>query len=161
MIDPSSPILMLACERANACACVKTLSDGKIWVISPYHEMVDYPEIEEVEIESAVCRHGYDPIEMKFDNLEKLKEFLAKTLISTRRAMGCPEPKSEDIKALIHFATPEMVVKILDRVENELIPKAEFEAAKNIMNDLVNKTPAVQTSPELQKRIHGLIAKCP
>ena len=165
MIDKNSRLIMKACNLAGGWAYIQTLSDKKIWVIRPgYRDTDDFEEINDMDIEDlimiGVCKHGFEPIEMEFENLAALIEFLGDTLIKTRRAMGYPEPSSENIKELIRFASPEMVGKILDRLEKELIPNAQFEPAKNIMNDLLEKTPAVKDSPDLQERIEKLLAKC-
>lgn len=161
MFDENSRLKMLAWTPGDAMAYVKTLNNGKIWVISPYHKIVGYEEIDEDTVAIAVVKHGFELMEMEFENLAALDEFLGKKLVETRRAMGFPEPSSERIKDLICFAPPDMVERMLDRVEKELIPNGEFKTVKSLLTDLTVKTPAVKESLNLQQRIQNLLAKCP
>ncbi|HUT54310.1 MAG TPA: hypothetical protein VM658_13055 [bacterium] len=131
--------------------------DGeRLILLRPPYKVYDQTSTDEPTLEAAVSRYGYQPMNREFEDWEPLVEFLEEQAIKTRRALGYPPPRMENIRGLIRFATKEMAHEILARVEKELIPGHELITASGILADL-QELDAVKSDPELPGRIQFLL----
>jgi hypothetical protein len=60
---------------------------------------------------------------------------------------------------LIHFAPPDILANYLDRIERELIPGREWEAAQELLTVLLG-VEAVRSEVTLYERTRRLLESC-
>jgi hypothetical protein len=108
---------------------------------------------------TAIQQHGFLPEDRSFPDWAFLIDHLKKKIIETRRTRGDEEPTAESIRKLFHFAPRYILAEYLDRIESELLPGREWNAAATILTEML-RVETVRTDAALFERTLDLLDQC-
>jgi hypothetical protein len=108
--------------------------DEKITLIRPPYVSANEALTDESKIEPAIRLYGFTASRETFNNWDELISFLRSEILKSRHKQGRPllEPGMAG-KHLLELAPPEILMSFLERVEKELLPREEWDAAENVL----------------------------
>lgn len=131
----------------------------QIQVVRPPYQRWNLAIVPESTLEAAIQHHGFAAEEKTFPDWRSLIVHLKDQIVQTRQAQGRGAPDSEAIRNLVHRAPPKILGSYLDRIESELLPNRELEAALDILTRLL-EVEAVKTNQDLYRRALHLLSRC-
>ena len=148
---------LLAAAPADGCAFVK---NGKeILLVRPPYQRWNLSVVPESSVEKAVSTYGFESAEGSFNDWGSLIAFLEKRMVEERKARGQEIPTSESIKALVKLAPKDILNDYLKRVESELLPNREWDAASDLLVTLL-RVDTIENDPDLRTRTLDLLDRC-
>jgi hypothetical protein len=129
-----------------------------IYLVRPPYRARDRVEVNEAAVERAIRAHGFAPELLPFQDWDALVSFLRERIVSTSRARA---EKAEETKAaarLLKNATPAVLEGYLDRIEHELLPSLEIDAALRLLTAM-SGLEVVAAAPALRDRTASLLAR--
>jgi len=129
---------------------------NKLMLLRPPYKQGNCSLVSEATMEKAVNHHSFTVEHDQFNDWNSLIHFLQARLVKERKALGYPSLGDRAGQELLRRAPKEIVVRFLDRIESELFPAQQWEAALEILTVLLD-APSVVKDPELSTRIHTLL----
>jgi hypothetical protein len=149
-------IHVLATLPLDGCALVE--NEGRTFLVRPPYDATTRIEIQRDSIEKAITAHGFQASNEQFNTWSELIKYLKGLLTSTAR----PEDREalDDVAIrLLHRAPESVLARYLERIEHELVPAKELEAATRMLTVLIGLEP-VKASPLLMDRALRLTGVC-
>jgi len=149
--------MKLKLEAALAVEGTGIIRSGEILrLLRPPYLLHESPVLPEESIADAISRCGFVPSSEQFATWEEAICFLNKEVMERRRALNRELPDLISGSELVGVAPEDVLTKFLDRVEQELIPKGNFEHAENLLLAIVSSD-AVTRYPSLVTRAAKLL----
>ncbi|HLM76124.1 MAG TPA: hypothetical protein VK459_25635 [Polyangiaceae bacterium] len=129
-----------------------------IYLVRPPYQKRDLVEVNEATVERAIHAHGFAPELLPFQDWSALIDFLRERIVSTSRARAERASETKAAALLLRNATPAVLEGYLDRVEHELLPSLDLDAALRLlcaMSGLEN----VASEPALRDRTASLLER--
>lgn len=130
----------------------------RIYLIRPPYISRNKIPATETAVERAITIYGYAASEREFDSLSALITHLDAERIKHRKAAGEPDLSEEEVSQFIQKAPLNVIQDFLQRIDKELIPAHEWNAASRLLADIL-LNPSVQASPILMQQCANLLRK--
>lgn len=143
-------LTLIAAAYDDGYAFVK--QDDLTYSFRPPYRRQDKSQVEPQAAERAVTTFGYEATNLPFDNWEGVAAHLSRRAVEARKLRGLGAPDSARIRGLVEKAQPPNVRSYLDRIEQELLPGQEWEAADSLLSALFNNLAILQD--------RNLLARC-
>ncbi len=150
-------IEILATALEDGWAYVKR--DEDILLLRPPYEEWNVSPSSKATVEKAVSVHGFERLHRSFDDWDSLIGFLEESLMDVRRAQGQKMPSSDSITEIVKFAPKEVVYTYFNRVESELIPNREYQAAVDLLTKIL-ESDNVRNDVQMYERARDLLHRC-
>jgi len=111
--------------------------DDKLYVFRPPYRDEQRLEISPEDTMKAVCDHAFVPINHMCEDTDAAIVFLKEKYVEAMEARGIREPTDEDLRDAWRFASDEILLRCLERAEQEWIPAGKEEAAKRLARDII------------------------
>lgn len=135
------------------------IKDEKLYLLRPPYRSADLIEASKKDLASAVHKYGFQECNAAFNNLSETINFLNKKYVELMKKQGVSLPKQEELKALLKYATDEILTEYLDKAENEFIPQRNLDAAESIALELM-RLEKVFENEIMFNRALDIIQKC-
>ncbi|MBF0138492.1 MAG: hypothetical protein HQL65_19860 [Magnetococcales bacterium] len=142
-------IELVAIHEEDGSAFVRT-EDGLIVIRPPYHAWSRYNATESM-VEQGIVQHGFTQAEGNFSDWQALIQHLKHVQIAAHKNRETTTINERDIENLIYEMPADHLALFLDRVEKELLPKAQWAAAEKLLTKMLG-IPTLQQSKELNNR---------
>lgn len=109
--------------------------DGELRMFRPPYST--YIILEPTDVSKAVHAYGFEFCEHEFDTLSEVIAFLKDEVIKGR---GIKFPTDEQLKDTWKYASVDILLKTLGRIENEWIPQGKLEPAVRLATDIMEIT---------------------
>ena len=131
--------------------------EQEVWLLRPPYRRETMTLANDATFQRALLDPGFEPVDREFATWAELIELLRQTLVerSPRRA---PEEKAAG-RALLPYASVEVLQRYLDRVERELIPAKSWLSAQEILVALI-ATERARSDEALHRRAATLLERC-
>ncbi len=150
-------LTLLAAALEDGWAFVK---DGtQIRLIRPPFKKNSCFVVPERTVEKAVHSYNFAFMEHEFADWLGLVKFLKEQLIEARKAKGQIVPTLDSIKDVLHYAPSHTLIAYLNRIESELLPNHEFDAAEDLLITLINLD-SVRDDKVLLSRATAMLRRC-
>lgn len=148
---------LLAAALEDGWAFVKR--GEEVLLVRPPYRQWSISVVPESTVEKAVHAHGFTLMKEKFADWSSLVAYLQKQLVETRKAQGQAVPESESVQRLVHYAPRHILVSYLDRIQLDLLPNREWNAALDLLTTLIDLE-AIKKDPNLFDRTVDLLKRC-
>lgn len=111
------------------------------------------------ELEEAVLKHGFHSVDYPFRNYSELIQFIKDEYVKVNKEIGKTVPEMEELKELLDYASEDVLLRFLEKAENELISEGKIEAAELLALDLM-KLDKVIENKKLFDHALNIIYKC-
>ncbi|MEO5349661.1 MAG: hypothetical protein H7836_08455 [Magnetococcus sp. YQC-3] len=149
---------LVAMAAEDGWAFVRT-QDGLCVARPPYQGWSKEMATEEM-LEQAICQHGFREAGGQFPDWSALIRHLKEAQVATWQATGDDPFTGQEIEELVHeLSAEELEREFLDRVEQELLPAARWEAAERLLTKLLGMRVVRQSDP-LNDRTCALLRQC-
>lgn len=132
--------------------------DGQVLVVRPPYRRHSLSEVSQATVEKAVSAHGFQVAQGTFDDWRSLVTFLREQIVEAREAQGQKVPEPDEVKRLVGRAPPRVLERYLDRIDSELLPGREWNAALELLTTLL-RLAGLKNSPRLHDRAIELLDK--
>ncbi|MBM4036362.1 MAG: hypothetical protein FJ291_31895 [Planctomycetes bacterium] len=146
---------LVAAALEDGWAFVET--EGELLLVRPPYRQSMTRQVPQTALQTAVSTYGFEVRAETFDDWAALIEFLRARLIESREAAGQTQP--QDSREILRRAPRSLLLKYLDRIEQELLPRREWQAVSNILGVLL-ESPGLHQDPQLHQRVVRLLARC-
>jgi hypothetical protein len=148
---------LIAAAFSDGLAFVR--EDKKILLIRPPYKRAGSSVVSEGIAEKAVTQYGFTATENEFINWTELIEFLRDKIVAQQIAAGHEIPARGVANGLLQHLPEESIVRLLDRVENELIPGGEYEAAIDFTSS-IGALEIWMQNHKICKRVNKILLRC-
>lgn len=149
-------IKLIAVNYSDAYALVEI--EGSKYAVRPPFKTKGR-SISSEDVVKAISLYGFLPEQKDFESWSDLLRYLSSEAIEHRKALGFESPKSENIRKIVEKAPLEQVKKFLLRIEEELIPNSEINAAQHLLTSLIRNS-LVRNNDEVFKKCAYLLEEC-
>ena len=132
--------------------------DCQVLVVRPPYRLNSLSGASEATVQKAVSAHGFQVAQGTFGDWRSLVEFLREQIVEARKARGQKVPEPAEVKRLVRHAPPRVLERYLDRIESELLPGREWNAALELLTTLL-RLDSVKKSSHLHSRAIELLEK--
>lgn len=129
-----------------------------ISLVRPPYGQRDIVEVNEAAVERAIHAHGFTPELLPFQDWGALVAFLRERIVSTSRARAERASETKAAARLLRDAPPAVLGGYLDRVEHELLPSLELDAALRLLTAM-SGLEAVAKDPAVRDRTAALLER--
>jgi hypothetical protein len=130
-----------------------------LFLLRPPYTVSSKIQCTEKELEEAVVKHGFRSVDYSFSNYSQLIRFIKDEYIKANKKSDKTVPTLEELKELLGYASEDVLIRLLDRAETELIPGGKIEAAESLALDLM-KLDKIIGNKKLLDRVIDIIYKC-
>jgi hypothetical protein len=106
---------------------------GRLRLLRPPYTLTNSPILPEESIEEAILRHGFTAADQEFATWNEVINFLNQQVVEARHELGDNIPESIPGADIMDVAPEEVLRDFMDRVERDLIPRAKYAHAENIL----------------------------
>ncbi len=132
---------------------------GSVRLVRPPYRKNNVSIVSEETVEKAISTHGFIAEEKDFPDWYSLIIHLRDRLIQERKAQGRSVPGLEAARNLVQYAPQHVVKNYLDRVETDLFPESNWDAAMSLLLVLL-ESQGVKVDEGLKERTTTLLRKC-
>jgi hypothetical protein len=129
-------IELIALSRTDGWAFVRI--EGDVILIKPPYGRRHVSHASESLVEKAVIGHGFAMVHRSYDDWPSLISFLRGEIEHARAELKIAMPDEEMMRELLADASDEILDRFLDRVEKELLPAGERDAALQALTTLIS-----------------------
>jgi hypothetical protein len=134
--------------------------EGKMFLMRPPYLSSNTSEIPEGNVEMAVKSFGFEKMEVSFENVSRLVEYVEKAYLDSfnefAKNLGIELPSSAELKDILKQASESVLSEYLDKAKNELVPQGYIDAAASLVFDLL-ELEKVQNNLEMLKKATGIL----
>lgn len=127
-----------------------------IYLVRPPYQKRDLVEVNEAAVERAIRAHGFAPELLPFQDWGALTSFLRERIVSASRERAEKSGETKAAARLLRNATPAVLEGYLDRIEHELLPSLDLDAALRLLSAM-SGLETVASSPALRDRSASLL----
>lgn len=135
------------------------VQEDKIFLLRPPYVASNQIEVTERDVENAMHLHGFEECNFDFNSLPEVIEFLKNEYIESMKNQGTGLPSSEQLRELLKYAPDDVLLRYLEKAENELIPEGKLNAAESIALELM-KLDKVRENREMHDMAADILEKC-
>jgi hypothetical protein len=125
-------------------------------LVRPPYQQWALTSVSEGAVETAVQHHGFVLEEKSFSDWGSLIAHLKEQYLAWRHERGVAIPDVEEVRSLIHLAPTYILENYMNRIEDELLPQGEWQAAMKLLAYLLG-VEAVKSDSDLYERALGLL----
>lgn len=129
-----------------------------IYLVRPPYQKRDLVEVHEAAVERAIRAHGFAPELLPFQDWDALVDFLRGRIVTASRERAEKSGETQAAARLLRNATPAVLASYLDRIEHELLPSLEIDAALRLLTAM-SGLETVASDPALQGRTASLLER--
>jgi hypothetical protein len=129
-----------------------------IYLVRPPYEKRELVEVNEATVERAIHAHGFAVELLPFQDWGSLINFLRERIVSSSRARAEQSDETKAAARMLRQATPAVIEGYLDRVERELLPALEIDAALRLLTAM-SGLETVASEPALRDRAASLLER--
>lgn len=148
---------LVAIAEEDGWAFVRT-EDG-LFTIRPPYQAWNKTKTSESIMEQGIFHHGFAHAKMDFQDFPALIKHLKQVQADAWNNQESGAFTGREIEDLVHELPAEKLAEFLDRVEEELIPTAQWEAAKKLLTTFVG-VKTVRMDDDLNNRVRSLLKQC-
>lgn len=145
---------LLAVARADGWAFVER--DHEVLLVRPPYRQANLAEASMASVEEAVTHHGFAWAEEQFGSWDALVGHLREQIAAAHEERGLSIPEPGVGAEVIQHLPGDVLGRYLDRIEQELLPNGEYDAALDVLS-AVSNTQTAKADPALMDRAVGLI----
>lgn len=132
---------------------------GDILAMKPPYRRTNLSVVSEATVEKAVHAYGFEARAESFDDWTTLIAFLRDRMRAARESQGADGPGGDPVRELIQDAPEAILCNYLDRIESELLPNREWNAASRLLTTLIGSHKVWQDA-DLCRRTAALLNTC-
>lgn len=135
------------------------IKEKEFFLLRPPYHTRDLVKSSESDLAVAVNRYHFRECNTSFKNIPEAVQFLKETYAQEMKKMGFELPEPEELKALLEFASEEILTGYLDKMEREFIPNRCLDAAESLALELL-RLERIKQDAALFNRTVEIIGKC-
>lgn len=134
--------------------------DGeRIRLLRPPYRLTEAEVVADSVVARAIMHHGYAACARELATWAEVVDFVQGEVSAQRRADGRALPGEGMGRMLLKTATVSMLERFLERIEDELLPREELDAAERILLAMQAESPRVQETSDLVRRTAALLER--
>jgi len=156
--DGGRMIQLLALAPEDGWAFVR--SADRILLLRPPFGKRRHPAVEESVVARAVAAEGFVAEDRVFPDWPALFAFLEECFLVGRPALPTALAP-ESVERILRHAPRSVLEKLLDRIEHELLPDRQWDAASELLaRFLTVDSPALAAGSDLRSRVTAVLMRC-
>lgn len=143
-------ISVLALDRSDGWVFAR--EGDQIRLLRPPYRLAEAHVVPQTVVGRAVTQHGYAACSLELATWADVITFVRAEVAQQRKAEGRALPEEGVGREMLRFAPSSTVERFLDRIQHELLPRGELDAAERILLAIQAESPRLEESPALLRR---------
>jgi len=136
------------------------IEDSKqLFFLRPPYDVAGKTPCHADDIEEAVIKYGFRRADYSFNHYSELIRFIKNEYNQAAADDGVKVPTTEELTALLDSASENVIIRFLQRIDDELIPGGNIDAAESLTRDLM-KLEKLRENKVLLDRSLDILFKC-
>jgi len=126
---------------------------GGIRLVRPPYTLSSTASAPETAVQKAVAQYGFEAGGQSFGTWNELISFLRDRMVQAYRELGLPVPRQGVGGEVVRHLPLRLLNKYLDRIQSDLLPRGEFDAAEAVLADVLRNQAVRESAAALGRAL--------